>query len=70
MLTRNHLYKGVYVMSSIPQNHFDENDSIDCVQRFFQTLHHQTSCQMQRNERNKRACTNLSVFTINAYCEA
>ena len=22
-------------MSSIPQNHFDENDLIDCVQRFF-----------------------------------
>lgn len=32
---------------------------------FFQTLHHQASCQMQRNERNKRVCTNLSVFTIN-----
>ena len=22
-------------MSSIPQNHFDEKDLVDCVQRFF-----------------------------------
>ena len=26
-------------MSSIPQNHFDENDLIDCVQRFFSKHH-------------------------------
>ena len=26
-------------MSSIPQNHFDENDLIDCVQRFFPKYH-------------------------------
>ena len=26
-------------MSSIPQNHFDENDLIDCVQRFFPKHH-------------------------------
>ena len=26
-------------MSSIPQNHFDENNLIDCVQRFF-SIHH------------------------------
>ena len=26
-------------MSSIPQNHFDENDLIDCVQRFFSKNH-------------------------------
>ena len=26
-------------MSSIPQNHFDENDLIDCVQRFFSKYH-------------------------------
>ncbi len=26
-------------MSSIPQNHFDENNLIDCVQRFFSKHH-------------------------------
>ena len=26
-------------MSSIPQNHFNENDLIDCVQRFFSKHH-------------------------------
>ena len=26
-------------MASIPQNHFDENDLIDCVQRFFSKHH-------------------------------
>ena len=26
-------------MSSIPQNHSDENDLIDCVQRFFSKHH-------------------------------
>lgn len=26
-------------MSSIPQNYFDENDLIDCVQRFFSKHH-------------------------------
>ncbi len=25
-------------MSSIPQNHFNENDLSDCVQRFFQNI--------------------------------
>ena len=37
-LTRNHFTKEIYAMSSIPQNHFDENDLIDCVQRFFPNI--------------------------------
>ena len=38
-LTRNHLYKEDLCMSSIPQNHFNENDLSDCVQRFFSKYH-------------------------------
>ncbi len=39
-------------MSSIPQNLFDENDLIDCVQRFF-SKHHVARCNgMKENCRN------------------
>ena len=38
-LTRNHCTKEIYAMSSITQNHFDENNLIDCVRRFFSRHH-------------------------------
>ncbi len=34
-LTRNHCTKEIYAVSSIAQNHFDENNLIDCVRKFF-----------------------------------
>ena len=34
-LTRNHCTKEIYAVSSITQNHFDENNLIDCVRKFF-----------------------------------
>ena len=48
-------------MSSIPQNHFDENNLIDCVQRFF-SKHHVGKLLARCNEMKEKGVSPVSLL--------
>ena len=52
-------------MSSIPQNHFNENDLIDCVQRFF-SKHHVGKLLARCNGMKEKGVSLFLCFVTNS----
>ena len=52
-------------MSSIPQNHFDKNNLIDCVQRFF-SKHHVGKLLAKCNGMKEKRCLTCFPASLQA----